>query len=676
MQKEERKEENILEDENKVETEDGQPALNKKVSKSRQSEAGLLLRRKNNKEKNLTIKAVKESSQSLEHKYEEMKTTLKETELEKIKLQTELNKKDNEIAAMKTKMKENDQYLKNTFKYMSKAGKAEFKNSYQLGKLEHPKGTTLRLLRNTGINMSKTILTPDQKKSELKTEIDKFAKENSSESPDMRNEKKGIRYRHKYLSTLYDDFKYENPDIEVSMAVFCSYWPKNIVKPKPGDYALCACEKCENPSLKLRALKRHKLIKPEHDIETILRNSREEDFVSEEDLKEDLKALLEEPKASESVSYLVWEKVKTVEVNKNTGKTKQATTQRVPKTAKAKDLALETLADVEILKEHLERNNIIKKKVMEKREEAVQYDNKVMLQVDWAENGVIITPDEAQSAFYGGRTNYSLHTGYQYSKENSGGFASLSDENDHKAEAIHAALDPKIKQLAEKGIKEITIVSDSPTSQYRNGKNAYLTSRLAEENKIKIFWIFREAGHGKSAADGIGGNIKNAAQNKQTMDANTVINSAADVKEQIETTIEISIHTKEDIDKVKKSMPQKVGALVGATRIHELSFEPDGTIKKKDLPNEVFYKQVKIKEGRIMQKKQKETPTEDFMEEQETLDETAENENRDDVTGLHENDMEARERKKRRRNGRRQATLDSIYAEMEVDTDTGSEDEF
>ena len=177
---EERKEENILEDENKVKTEDGQPALNKKVSKSRQSEAGLLLRRKNNKEKNLTIKAVKESSQSLEHKYEEMKTTLKETELEKIKLQTELNKKDNEIAAMKTKMKENDQYLKNTFKYMSKAGKAEFKNSYQLGKLEHPKGTTLRLLRNTGINMSKTILTPDQKKSELKTKIDKFAKENSS----------------------------------------------------------------------------------------------------------------------------------------------------------------------------------------------------------------------------------------------------------------------------------------------------------------------------------------------------------------------------------------------------------------------------------------------------------------------------------------------------------------
>ena len=114
----------------------------------------------------------------------------------------------------------------------------------------------------------------------------------------------------------------------------------------------------------------------------------------------------------------------------------------------------------------------------------MQSDDKTMLQVDWAENWVIITPNEGQSAIYGWRPNFSIHTGYEYSKNNSGWFASLSDENNHKAEAIHAALDPKIKELAEKGYTEITIVSDSPTSQYRNGKYAYLTSKLAEELKI------------------------------------------------------------------------------------------------------------------------------------------------------------------------------------------------
>ena len=56
-------------------------------------------------------------------------------------------------------------------------------------------------------------------------------------------------------------------------------------------------------------------------------------------------------------------------------------------------------------------------------------DDKVMLQNDWAENMTIITPNEAQSAFYGGRGNVSLHTEYEYSKRRSGGFVSLSDEN-------------------------------------------------------------------------------------------------------------------------------------------------------------------------------------------------------------------------------------------------------
>ena len=78
--------------------------------------------------------------------------------------------------------------------------------------------------------------------------------------------------------------------------------------------------KCENPELKLQALKRQKLIKTDHELGTILGNTRDEDFASEEDLKEDLKTLLEESKASVSVNYLVWEKVHTNETNKNTGK--------------------------------------------------------------------------------------------------------------------------------------------------------------------------------------------------------------------------------------------------------------------------------------------------------------------------------------------------------------------
>ena len=78
-----------------------------------------------------------------------------------------------------------------------------------------------------------------------------------------------------------------------------------------------------------------------------------------------------------------------------------------------------------------------------------------MLHIDWAENGEIQIPSEVQSAFYGGRMHYNLHTGYKYSKDDAGGFVSLSLYNNHKAEAIFTALDPTISELVSNGKEEI-----------------------------------------------------------------------------------------------------------------------------------------------------------------------------------------------------------------------------
>ena len=50
-------------------------------------------------------------------------------------------------------------------------------------------------------------------------------------------------------------------------------------------------------------------------------------------------------------------------------------------------------------------------------------------------------------------------------------------------------------------------------------------------------------------------------------------------------------------------MPEKIGALVGATKLHELLFEPDGKIIKKNIPTEAFYKAVKIKTGKKISRK-------------------------------------------------------------------------
>ena len=49
-----------------------------------------------------------------------------------------------------------------------------------------------------------------------------------------------------------------------------------------------------------------------------------------------------------------------------------------------------------------------------------------VLHMDWAEQHKISEVKEVQSAFFVGKTTYEIHTGYQYTKTDSHGFASLS----------------------------------------------------------------------------------------------------------------------------------------------------------------------------------------------------------------------------------------------------------
>ena len=91
--------------------------------------------------------------------------------------------------------------------------------------------------------------------------------------------------------------------------------------------------------------------------------------------------------------------------------------------------------------------------------------------------------------------------------------------------------------------------------------------------------------------------MKNKVSEKMLMAPDTVMRNVEDIKANIETSIDITIHTKEDIRKLVESMPKKIGQLVGATKVHELVFEGD-KIKKKNLPNECSYQPVKIKIGR------------------------------------------------------------------------------
>ena len=159
--------------------------------KSRQALMGLLQRKKTNREKN-------DSIAGLRKQLKEMENRVLDATNEAMEASEELKKSESEVANLKGMIKQNDLWLKNTYKYCRKETKEDLRTSYQIAFAanEIPKGTTLRLLKNTGINFSKKSPEPESEKSDLKKLVELFANENSTEVPDMRLQKKGIRYRH------------------------------------------------------------------------------------------------------------------------------------------------------------------------------------------------------------------------------------------------------------------------------------------------------------------------------------------------------------------------------------------------------------------------------------------------------------------------------------------------
>ena len=207
------------------------------AQKSRQGAAGLKTRKKNLIDKNRGIENLKTENSLYRKQLDKIETENFDLQLQLVELKKELLKKDATIDALKEKVDNCDDWLKLAYPKMSEAGKKEFKVAVNHTIPDLRKGTVSRLRKSTGINFSNFLVVDNPEVSNLKKAIEEFAVTNSCVVPDMRKEKRNIRYYHNYLICLHAMFLQENPLTEVSYSSFCSYWPKKVIKPNIEDYA-------------------------------------------------------------------------------------------------------------------------------------------------------------------------------------------------------------------------------------------------------------------------------------------------------------------------------------------------------------------------------------------------------------------------------------------------------
>jgi hypothetical protein len=330
--------------------------------------------------------------------------------------------------------------------------------------------------------------------------------------------KKQKRFLNTTLKNLYNKFLEENPNDFISYCSFCRYRPFWIVEMKISDRDTCLCKLHENVKFMINKL--HELnILQSKDLDKIC-----ELVTCDQRRKSCMTRSCNRCKNSKfqvndfenygmQVEFYSWNTA--TEIYETDGK--NVRTQKVVKEPNQTTV------------EHLlnDAQDLVKTKfcnhVFNIRHQFCSLKslcdnlqtNEILRHVDFSENYACKLSDEIQRLHFGGsRHQVSLHTSVLYSSTDTQSFCTISECLQHGPAAIWTHLHPIFTFIKENNsIDTFHIVSDGPTSQYRSKTNFYLFHKFIHEKyafKLST-WNFTEAGHGKSAANGIGGVVKRTA---------------------------------------------------------------------------------------------------------------------------------------------------------------------
>lgn len=416
--------------------------------------------------------------------------------------------------------------LENNYKHQTKKGKKEFSDGIIGDKSILKSHKVLTEIKKFSIREKKnTNVKSDQHYQIVKENIQKFyERDDVSRMTAGRKEtitrdkvQKQKRYLLDTLKNLHKIF--ENEYCKVSYSFFCKQRPFWVLIPDVNDRDTCMCKIHANIELLINSLHKRRILseKTSNDVIKSLCCLKTECLLKRcEECRNKILNYLEFDN-EDPIKFGKWERKKTTYLSKGMEKEKWII-DKIEVTRPPKEAIAELEKNISGFLKHegirrwqFSAINDLKNNLK---------DHEAIIHIDFSENYALKYASEVQAFHFGGsRDELTLHTAVIYHvkerKCTAKSFCTVSENLRHDAAAVWAHIVPLLEyvQTLSSKITTLHFLSDSPSSQYRNKTMFFIITKLYWyiSSLERITWNYSESGHGKGAADGVGGTLKRTA---------------------------------------------------------------------------------------------------------------------------------------------------------------------
>lgn len=433
------------------------------------------------------------------------------------------------------------------------------------------------------------VIKPDEKKNRILRRVVKFLEddENSTLCPGKNDtiSRHGLKKQKRLLTDTLKNLHLKylgSGEPPISYSTFSRMKPFWVTQPNVNARNTCLCEKHENMKLLIESMKRNRLIK-ENTISDVLSS-----LCCSKDNIDCLQRICSSCKNRHidyqefnnevNIAYWGWEKNKSIYVKNNVEKS-AIKVEKVRRWVKPLDLIKKFEDSLKPFLKHCVNNKNQNQAFKTLKENMTTED--CIIQIDFSENYNAKYGSEIQSLHFGGsRQQFTLHTVVIYFKLDNEtcktqSFCTVSTSLRHDAAAVWAHLIPVLQEIEITAplVRKLYVISDSPSAQYRNKNILYIITQLSSYCPMltHIIWNYCECGHGKSAADGVGGVLKRTLD-KQVSYQHDITNIESLVQNLQCYVKGVKIETVEDYQVTEKDwlLPKDLKTFPGTMKVHQV----------------------------------------------------------------------------------------------------------